>query len=153
MFNNIGRSDKSENDGTATSNWQHSHYVIIDDDDLFGKTPPCDINDCDDETIESTFTTRRCVGSKNSYDGPLQPTTHGIRSGSHFRVAGDELMGFDTFRHSYGSILSTSISLLEKDFGVNNIPWDKPIIINDNNIDDNRWKNITQLFIQTFFLW
>ena len=75
MFDDIGRSDKSGNDGTAISNRQHSHCAIIDDDDSCRKPPPCDINGCDDETIASTFTTSRCVGSENSYDGLLLPTT------------------------------------------------------------------------------
>ena len=83
--------------GTATSNWQHSHCAIIDDDDSDQQTLPGDINGCNDETIESTFSTSRCFSSENSYEGPLQPTTHPIRSGSPFRVEGDELIGFDTF--------------------------------------------------------
>ena len=63
MFNDNGRSDKSGNDGTATSNQQHTHYVIIDDDDSFRKTPSCNINGCDDETIESSLAKRKWESS------------------------------------------------------------------------------------------
>ena len=67
-------------------------------------------------------------------------------------VTGDESNVFDTFRHSYGSILSTSISLLDSHYGVNNIPWNKPIIINNNNIDDICWKKYYPVIHSNIFL-
>ena len=152
IINENDRIYKSGKGGTATTNRQQSHCVIIDDDDLGQPTLPGDITVCDDETVESTFSTSRCISLGNSCEGNIQPATHPIRSGSHFRAGGDESIGFDTFRHSYASIPSTSISLLEKDFGVNNIPWDKPIIINDNNIDDDCWKKYYPILHSNIFL-
>ena len=63
IFTDNESSNKRRHDGTATFNRQHSHHAIIYDDDSGPKTPPRDIVDCDDGTIESTSTTSRCVGS------------------------------------------------------------------------------------------
>ena len=65
---------------------------------------------------------------------------------------GDESIGFDTFRHSYGSIPSTSTSVLDSRYGVNSILWNKPITINKNNIDDICWKQYYPIIHSNIFL-
>lgn len=95
MFTDDGSLDKLKLGGTA--NPQHSQYAIIDDDDSRPNTQPRDIVDSDDGTIESSSTNRRCVDSGHSDDETREPTTPCTNSSSHFRVMGNELIGFDTF--------------------------------------------------------
>ena len=65
MFTDNESLDETKLGGTA--NRQHSQHAIIDDDDSGPKTPPRDIVDSDDGTIESSSTNSRCVDRSQTY--------------------------------------------------------------------------------------
>ena len=140
MFTDNGSLDEPKLAGTA--NHQHLEHAIIDGEDSRPKIQPRRIVDSDDGTIKSSSTNSHCVDFGHSDDGILESTSPCTHSGSYFCVMGDESIGFDTFCHSYGSISSTSISMLDSHYGVNSIPWNKDIIINNNNIDDICWEKV-----------
>ena len=150
MSTDDGSQDEPKLGGTA--NQQHSELSIIDNDDSRPKTQLRDIADSDDGTIESSSTNSHCVDLRHSDDRTLESTSPRTHSGSNFCVMGDESIGFDTFRHSYGLFSSTSISVLDCHYGVNNIPWNKPVIISNNNIDDICWKKYYSVIHSNFFL-
>ena len=118
---------------------QHSgHVIIIDDDDSTPKTQLRHIVDSDDETNASSSITnsQRDDSEQSNVLTPDLTSPRSTHSGSHFCLTGDESIGFDTFRHAYGSVSSNSISALDRQYGRNDILWNKPVIINNHNIDD-----------------
>ena len=134
---------------------QHSgHVIIIDDDDSTPKTQRRHIVDSDDETnASSSITNSERDDSEQSNVLTLDSTSpHSTHSGSHFRLTGDESIGFDTFRHAYGSVSSNSISALDRQYGKNDILWNKPVIINNHNIDDDVWKPFYHVIHSNIFL-
>ena len=134
---------------------QHSgHVIIIDDDDSTPKTQRRHIVDSDDETNASSSITNseRDDSEQSNVLTPDSTSPRSTHSGSHFRLTGDESIGFDTFRHAYGSVSSNSISALDRQYGKNDILWNKPVIINNHNIDDDAWKPFYRVIHSNIFL-
>ena len=131
---------------------QHSELVIIVDDDSRQQTQPCDSVDSDDGTIESSLTHTHSGDSVDSENGSIESSSIHTPNGSHYCFLGNKSVGFDTFSHSFGSISSHSLSLLDNHYGINNIHWNKPVIINNKNIDDSCWKKYYTIIHSNIFL-
>ena len=130
------------------------HVIIMDDDDCTPETQLLHIVDTDDETNASSSITKsqRDDSELSNILTPDLTSPRSTHSGSHFRLTGDESIGFDTFRHTYGSVSSNSISALDCQYGKNDILWNKPVIINNQNIDDDAWKPLYDVNHSNIFL-
>ena len=152
-FTDNGSLDESKVGGRANRQYLE-HIIKIDDEDSTPKTQPRHIVDSDDETNASSSTTNsHCDDSGQSnirtLDSISPCCTH---SGSHSRLTGDESIGFNNLWQYYGSVSSNSISALDRQYRQNNILWNKPAIINNNNINDNAWKKYYPVIHSNIFL-